>query len=82
VGTGTLSKILDNSRVPEILFTVKLPELRSEKNMVPIEITPTERFVSKLSPLFLDGDWITYEGKRLLSLLSISKVSALLGFIV
>ncbi|KAL3478561.1 hypothetical protein BJX99DRAFT_105023 [Aspergillus californicus] len=65
VRTGDLVKVLNNSRVPEILFTA---QEQPEAGGTQICLQPTERFISKLEPLFLDGDWITHEGRRLLFL--------------
>ncbi|KAL4879202.1 hypothetical protein BJY04DRAFT_220322 [Aspergillus karnatakaensis] len=72
VKTGELSTLLDNSRVPEVLLTAQgQPEDEDEVDVggkPPTKLQPTERFVSRYEPLYLDGDWITYEGKRLLFL--------------
>ncbi|KAL2848932.1 hypothetical protein BJY01DRAFT_246158 [Aspergillus pseudoustus] len=66
VRTGDPVKVLDNSRIPEVLFTTqKQPEANGEGRIL---LQPTERFVSKLEPLFLEGDWITHGGRRLLFL--------------
>ncbi|KAL3441572.1 hypothetical protein BJX65DRAFT_245042 [Aspergillus insuetus] len=68
VRTGVLINILDNSRVPEVLFTAREEQPVVEAGEKRISLRPTERFISKLEPLFLDGDWIMHEGKRLLFL--------------
>jgi hypothetical protein len=74
VETGELSTLLDNSRVPEVLLTAQgRPEDEDEDEddgggRPPIKLQPTERFVSRYDPLYVDGDWITHKGKRLLFL--------------
>ncbi|KAJ0415099.1 hypothetical protein BJY00DRAFT_268555 [Aspergillus carlsbadensis] len=68
--TGALITRLDNSRVPEVLFTAQgRPEHGGGTGTgTRVKLQPTERFVSKHDTLILDGDWITLEGKRLLFL--------------
>jgi WD40 repeat protein len=69
--TGFLIKLInvvDNSRIPEVLFTAQEQQPEAEAGEKRICIQPTERFISRLAPLFLDGNWVTHEGKKLLFL--------------
>ncbi|KAL4787297.1 hypothetical protein BJX76DRAFT_354244 [Aspergillus varians] len=66
--SGVLIKVLDNSRVPEVLFTAGRTEGLNETGMTMIQLKPTERFISNLSPLLLEGDWITHAGRKILFL--------------